>query len=65
MVVLAVGGEAELLRVAAALGDHGLAHHLVVEEDGPHAGEAMTVGLVPSHDRAAIRKVLSSLPLVK
>lgn len=65
MIVLAVDGEAELRRVAAALGDHGLPHHLVVEEDGPYTGQAMTIGVEPSHDRAAIKKVLSSLPLIK
>ena len=65
VVALAVDGEAELRRVAAALGDRSLTHRLVVEDAGPHAGQATALGVTPTHDRAAIRKVVSALPLVR
>ena len=57
--------EATLRRVAEALGKQSLTYKLVVEEDGPFAGQAMAIGIEPSTDRAAIRKVTSALPLVK
>ena len=57
--------EATLRRVAEALGKQSLTYKLVVEEDGPFAGQAMALGIEPSTDRAAIRKVTSALPLVK
>lgn len=57
--------EAALRQLAEALGQHDLAHTLIVEEDGPYAGQAMALGIRPSVDRSAIRKVTSALPLVK
>jgi hypothetical protein len=65
MVVLAVDTEAQLRRVADALGEQSLTHKLIVEDAGPHAGEAMAIGLAPISDRASVRKVLSSMPLLK
>ena len=57
--------EAALRRVADALGAASLTHKLVVEDAGPFAGQAMAIGICPSTDRSAIRKVTSALPLVK
>lgn len=65
VVALAVDGEAELRRVAAALGEHSLTHQLVVEDAGPFKDQAMAIGVAPSTDRAAIKRVVSALPLVK
>ena len=49
----------------ACIGDDldraGLANHRVVESDG----ELMAIGLEPTTDRNAVRKVLSKLPLVR
>lgn len=65
MVALVVPDEGSLRRLAEALGEHSLTHKLIVEEDGPFAGQAMALGIHPTTDRAAIRKVTSALPLVR
>lgn len=65
VVALAVPSESALRDVAAALGDRSLTHQLVVEDAGPFAGQAMAIGVSPTIDRSAIRKVTSHLPLVK
>lgn len=65
VVALAVPDEAALRRVAEALGAASLTHKLIVEDDGKFAGQAMAIGIEPSTDRAAIRKLTSELPLVK
>ena len=65
VVALQVPDETTLRRIAEALGEKSLTHQLVVEDAGPFAGQAMALGLTPSTDRAAIRKVVSALPLVK
>lgn len=57
--------ESTLRRVAEALGAASLTHKLVVEDAGPYAGQATAIGVNPSTDRAAIRKVTSAIPLVK
>jgi hypothetical protein len=65
VVALVVPDETSLRRVAEALGEHSLTHKLIVEDAGPFAGQAMALGIQPTTDRAAIRKVTSALPLVK
>lgn len=60
-VVLKVKDQQELLYYHERLTMAGLEHMLVIECDG----EAMAIGLKPTRDRKRIRKVLSSLPLVK
>jgi hypothetical protein len=65
VVALEVPDEASLRRLAAALGEHSLTHQLIVEDAGPYAGQAMAIGVAPTTDRAAVRKVTSALPLVK
>lgn len=65
VVALAVPDEAALRRVAEALGAASLTHTLIVEDTGPHAGQACALGVHPSADRAAIKKVVSALPLVR
>jgi hypothetical protein len=60
-----VPDEHTLRRVAEALGSASLTHKLIVEDAGPFAGQATAIGINPSTDRAAIRKVTSALPLVK
>lgn len=58
---------AHLLEIRRSLVRAGLAHHVVVEahDDPRWPGQAMAIGLRPTGNRAAIRKVLSSLPLVR
>jgi len=65
VVALVVPDEASLRRIADALGENSLTHRLIIEEDGKYASQAMAIGVAPSIDRAAIRKVVSSLPLVR
>ena len=65
VVALAVPDETTLRRVAEALGQQSLTYQLIVEDAGPFAGQATALGICPSTDRAAIRKVTSALPLVK
>jgi peptidyl-tRNA hydrolase len=64
-VVLAVQSEAELLIAAARLDARGIPYVLIREDAGPFAGQVTSIGVRPTHDRAAVRKALSSLPLVK
>lgn len=60
-VALHARDELHLLQIADRLQAAGIPHHLVIEDDGQH----MAIGVNPTTDRAAVRKVLSSLPLVK
>lgn len=65
VVALAVPDEASLRRIAEALGRESLTYKLIEEDYGPFAGQAMAVGISPVVDRAAVRKVVSALPLVR
>lgn len=65
VVALVVPDELALRRIADALGERSLTHKLIVEDAGPYAGQAMALGIEPSADRTAIRKVVSALPLVR
>lgn len=60
-VALAARDRAHLRELAAALVAAGIAHKLIAECDG----EEMAIGLEPSRDREAIRKVVSNLPLIR
>lgn len=64
VVVLQVSHEAELYKVSTALSDAGIGSTLVVETDPPYSGQGMAIGCHPVRDRAQIRRVLSSLPLL-
>lgn len=65
VVALAVPDEETLHRVAMALGEQSQTYALIVENEGPFAGQAMALGVKPSTDRQAIRKAVSALPLVR
>ena len=65
VVALAVPDEMTLKRIAEALGEQSLTYKLITEEDGAYSGQAMALGVTPSTNRAAIRKVVSALPLVR
>lgn len=56
--------EAHLESIAGFLQAAGIAHVVIRETDGPHAGQIMSIGIVPC-DRQIVRRLLSSLPLVK
>lgn len=65
VVALAVPNEGSLRRVAEALGKQSLTYKLIVENEGPWAGQATALGVVPTADRKAVRKATSALPLVR
>lgn len=65
VVALGVDNETQLRSIAAALGEHSLTHKLIEEDAGPFAGQATAVSIAPTHDRKAVGKVVSSLPLVR
>jgi hypothetical protein len=64
-VALAARDESHIRELAAMLSSHDIAHHVVLETEGRHAGQAMAIGLEPTRDRARIRKAVSALPLVR
>jgi len=66
-VALHARDELHLRELAQRLFDAGIEHHCVfeAEDDLQYPGQLMAVGLYPSHDRNKIKKVLSSLPLVR
>jgi hypothetical protein len=64
-VALAAPNETQLQVLGARLADAGIPFVPIVEGDGPYEGQLMALGLLPSQDRSAIRKVTSELPLVR
>ncbi len=60
-VALAARDRAHLDDLAAKLAAAAISHVVIRESDG----EPMAIGCTPTHDRAAVRKVLSSVPLVR
>lgn len=65
VVALAVPNESTLRQVAEALGRHSQTYKLITETEGPWAHQAMAIGVEPTQDRAAVRKAVSALPLVR
>lgn len=65
VVALAVPTEDTLRQVAEALGRQSLTYKLITETEGPWAHQAMAIGVEPTCDRTAVRKVVSALPLVR
>lgn len=63
MVVLAVPDAAALQRYADAFAAAGIAHAPIVEDAGPFAQQLVSIGVKPTTDRNAIRRVVSSLPI--
>lgn len=63
-VVLVVPGEPALQQLADELYANGVPHVVIVETDGPHAGQAMAIGLCPGR-KEVLRRSLSSLPLLR
>jgi hypothetical protein len=65
-VALHARDEAHLLEIAARLDAIGVLNHHVVEGyDDPRCGQLMAIGVHPTRDRAAVRKAVSDLPLVR
>lgn len=64
-VALQATDELHLRAVSRDLSAREVPHHVVVETDGPYAGQAMAIGIRPTRDRRAVRKAVSGLPLVR
>ncbi len=65
VVVLAVRSEEELLHISARLVTAEVAQTLVTEVDEPYSGQAMAIGCELVRAREPLRRVLSSLPLLR
>ena len=63
-VVLAARDEAHLHELHHTLLGAGIPHKLICEPDPPWNGQAMAIGITPC-PRDAVRKLLSSLPLLR
>ncbi len=64
-VVLGVPDERSLLRVAERLERRGLRLHLIREPAPPFHGAATAIGLPPTRDRRAVKRVLGRLNLLE
>lgn len=64
-VALQVPDECELRRLAKRFQEAGICHHVVVETDGEFSDQMMAIGLEPTANREGIRRLTSSLPLVR
>lgn len=64
-VVLTVPTEEDLWRLSRALEDAGIGHKRIVEPDVPWSGALMAIGLLPVTDRKGVRRLTSSLPLLR
>lgn len=63
-VVLAVPNETKLRELAKKLQLSGIPHICIHENDPPYDCQMMAIGIVPTVDRQAIKKICSSLPLL-
>lgn len=63
-IVLAVPNEAQLVRISESLTHAHIEHVLIEESDPPFTGERTAIGIRPVRDRSAVKRVLSSLPLL-
>lgn len=64
-VVLAVDSEDQLRKLSKKLEKQGVNHILIEEVDEPYTGQATAIGLEPTRDRVKIRRLTSSLPLLR
>jgi hypothetical protein len=56
--------EKHLQDIAWSLAVAGIKHNIIMETDPPYGGAAMSIG-IPPMDRAVLKPILSSLPLVR
>jgi hypothetical protein len=64
-VVLDARSEPGLAVVARKLAIAGIPHVVIHEPDEPYCGAMTAIGVVPLKDRSAIKKIVSSLPLLR
>lgn len=63
-VILRADSEDELRQLAAKLDRRGIPHKLICEPDAPYLGSAVALGVAPTNDRRAVRRVLGHLKLI-
>jgi len=64
-IALGVPNEAALHDVESRLTELGLAHTVIVESDAPYSGQRTAIGIEPTCCRSTVRKVVSSLALIR
>lgn len=64
-VVLAVPHEGALLEASRRLTAGCIPHVMIREPDAPWCGAATALGVLPTVERARVRRALSSLPLLR
>lgn len=64
-VALSASDELQLHKIKRDLDARGISYTPIVEGDGEYAGQLMAIGVEPVVDREIVRKVVSSLPLIK
>lgn len=55
----------ELQTIESKLKERGIPHQAIREPDAPWDGELMAIGIEPVEDRCVLKKVTSSLPLLR
>ena len=64
-IALSARNESHLEEIASRLWEAEIPHTVITEPDAPYDGQVMAVGIWPTSDRDRIRRVTSSLPLVR
>lgn len=64
-IALSARNESHLEDIVGRLWEAEIPHTVITEPDAPYDGQIMAVGIWPTTDRDRIRKVVSSLPLVR
>lgn len=64
-IALSVPDESSLRELAGRLWDSEVPHKVITEPDSPYNGQAMAIGIFPTADRERVRRVTSSLRLVR
>ncbi len=63
-VALAVPDSEALAELSQRLHQAGIKHHSVIESDEPYSGQLLAIG-IPPQPRERLRRVLSSIPLMR
>lgn len=64
-IALSVPDEPSLRELARRLWDSEVPHKVIEEPDSPYNGQAMALGIFPTTDRERVRRLTSSLKLVR
>lgn len=64
-IALSAANESHLEDISVRLWDAEIPHTVITEPDAPYDGQMMAIGIWPTSDRDKIKRVTSSLPLVR